>query len=100
MVIPSVYEPFGVVALEALAVGVPVVASDVGGLGEIIKHEFNGILVYPRDPSSISWGISRVLSDQPNTRRLVGNGKNDVATKYTWDAIAKLTIKAYEAALG
>ncbi len=100
MVIPSVYEPFGVVALEALAAGVPVIASDVDGLGEIIKHEYNGILVYPRDSSSISWGISRILSDRLNTSRMVQNGKNDITKKYTWESVAELTLKAYHSVLG
>ncbi|MGI0079596.1 MAG: glycosyltransferase family 4 protein [Nitrososphaerales archaeon] len=95
MAIPSIYEPFGVVALEAMAAGLPVVASDVDGLAEIVKHEENGILVYPRDPSSISWGISRLISDPQNARRLVGNAKRDVQIKYTWDAVAKLTLEGY-----
>ncbi len=95
MVIPSVYEPFGVVALEAMTADLPVVASDVDGLGEIIKHEKNGILVYPRDPASIAWGISRIMSDPQNTRKLTENASKDVEEKYTWDAIAKLTLKAY-----
>ena len=95
MTIPSIYEPFGVVALEAMAAGLPVVASDLDGLAEIIKHEENGILVYPRDPSSISWGISRILSDAQNAQRLVENAERDVQAKYTWDAVAKLTLEAY-----
>ncbi|HZW56301.1 MAG TPA: glycosyltransferase family 4 protein [Nitrososphaerales archaeon] len=99
MVIPSVYEPFGVVALEAMVAGVPVVASDVDGLGEIIKHEHNGILVFPRDSSSISWGISRVLSDPLNSARLVENAKKDISAKYTWKAVASLTLEAYKKVL-
>ncbi|MHB8567033.1 MAG: glycosyltransferase family 4 protein [Nitrososphaerales archaeon] len=99
MVIPSVYEPFGVVALEAMAAGIPVVASDVDGLGEIIKHEQNGILVYPRDSSSISWGVSRVLSDSANSERLVKRAKEDLVVKYTWNAVAALTLEAYAKAM-
>ena len=99
MVIPSVYEPFGVVALEGMAAGIPVVASNVDGLGEIIKHEYSGILVYPRDPSSISWGISRVLGDPNLARTIVENAKREVDKKYTWEAVAQLTLKAYEQTL-
>ena len=99
MVIPSVYEPFGVVALEAMVAGIPVVASDVDGLGEIIKHEHNGILVFPRDSSSISWGISRILSDPLNAARLVENARKDISAKYTWEAVASLTASAYRKAL-
>lgn len=99
MVIPSVYEPFGVVALEGMAAGIPVVASNVDGLGEIIKHEYSGVLVYPRDPSSISWGISRVLGDPNLARTIVENAKREVDKKYTWEAVAQLTLKAYEQTL-
>jgi glycogen(starch) synthase len=99
MVIPSVYEPFGVVALEAMAARVPIVASDVDGLAEIVKHEHNGILVFPRDPSSISWGISRIFSDPGNTQRLVENGTRELSRKYTWDAVAALTLECYKKVL-
>jgi glycogen synthase len=99
MVIPSIYEPFGVVALEAMAARVPIVASGIDGLAEIVKHEYNGILVYPRDPSSISWGISRILSDPENAQRLVDNGTKELSKRYTWDAVAALTLECYKKAL-
>lgn len=99
MVVPSIYEPFGVVALEGMASKLPVVASNVDGLSEIIRHEENGILVYPKDPSSIAWGISRIFSDADNSQRIVLNALNDVKTKYTWSAIAKMTLEAYEQTL-
>jgi glycogen(starch) synthase len=99
MVIPSVYEPFGVVALEAMAAGVPVVASDVDGLGEIIKHEYSGVLVHARDPSSISWGISKVLSDRNFAKKLVENGKKEVRERFAWSAVGELTLEAYKKAL-
>jgi glycosyltransferase involved in cell wall biosynthesis len=62
-VIPSLYEPFGIVALEGMASGVPLVASGVGGLAEIITHDETGVLVYPDNPESLAWGINRVLTD-------------------------------------
>ncbi|HVB12293.1 MAG TPA: glycosyltransferase family 4 protein [Nitrososphaerales archaeon] len=99
MVIPSVYEPFGVVALEAMAAGLPVVASNVDGLGEIVVHERNGILVFPKDSSSIAWGISRILSDSANTQRLIVNANNDIRTRFSWDAVANLTLDLYHRAL-
>ncbi|MCL4553427.1 MAG: glycosyltransferase family 4 protein [Candidatus Marsarchaeota archaeon] len=100
MMIPSVYEPFGVVALEGMAAGVPVVASNIDGLAEIIRHEENGILAFPRDSSSIAWAISRVLSNPSNTARLVENARRDVATRFSWDAVARLTLQAYQKAMG
>jgi glycogen synthase len=99
MVIPSVYEPFGVVALEGMAAGLPVVASEIDGLAEIIIHEKTGILVRPRDSSSISWGISRVLSDPANAQRLIDNAKRELHERYTWDAVALLTLQSYNKAL-
>lgn len=99
MAIPSVYEPFGVVALEGMAARVPIVASDVDGLAEIIKHEYTGILVYPKDSSSISWGISRILSDPANTSRIVENASKELTKQYTWDAVASLTLESYMKAL-
>jgi glycogen synthase len=99
LVIPSIYEPFGVVALEGMAAGLPVVASEVDGLAEIVIHEKTGILVRPRDSSSISWGISRVLSDPSNAQRIAENAKRELQERYTWDAVAALTLKSYEKAL-
>ncbi|WP_456373203.1 glycosyltransferase family 4 protein [Methanocaldococcus sp.] len=99
VVIPSVYEPFGIVALEAMASGTPVVVSSVGGLKEIIKHEYNGVWVYPKNPDSIAWGVDRVLSD-PNFRDyIVKNAKKDVYEKYSWDNIAKETVNVYKIAI-
>jgi glycogen(starch) synthase len=98
MVIPSVYEPFGVVALEAMAARLPVVASNVDGLAEIVNHEENGLLVFPRDSSSIAWGISRILSDPANSKRLVDNALRDVELRFSWPAVARKTLNAYKEA--
>lgn len=99
MVIPSVYEPFGVVALEAMSARLPVVASNVDGLAEIVNHEENGILVFPRDSSSIAWGISRVLSDPGNTARMIDNAVRDVHSRFSWKAVAVETLNAYTEAM-
>jgi glycogen synthase len=99
MVIPSIYEPFGVVALEAIAAKLPVVASSIDGLAEVIRHEENGILVFPRDSSSIAWGISRILSESGNTARLVENASKDIETRYSWRVVAVDTLNAYKQAL-
>jgi glycogen(starch) synthase len=95
MVVPSVYEPFGVVALEAMAAGLPVVASNVDGLAEIINHEENGILVFARDSSSIAWGISRILSDPENTQRMTQNAFGDIESRFSWKAVATDTLNSY-----
>ncbi len=98
MAIPSVYEPFGVVALEAMAANLPVVASSVDGLAEVIRHEENGILVFPRDSASIAWGISRILSDRENTQRLEANALKDVENRFSWKVVAMDTLNAYKEA--
>ncbi len=70
-VVPSTWpEPLGLVVLEALACGVPVVASAVGGIPEMVRHEGNGLLVQPDDPAVLAEAIERVLSDSHLRRRL------------------------------
>lgn len=98
LVIPSIYEPFGIVALEGMAAGVPVVAGNVGGLAEIIEHDRTGVLVYPRSPESIAWGVKRVLSDSEYSRWLIQNAKKKIRQIYSWQAVAKRTVEVYEKA--
>lgn len=99
-VVPSVYEPFGIAALEGMAAGVPVVVSKVGGLAEIVEHDRTGVHVYPRNPRSIAWGIHRVLSNQGYVKSLVDNATRVIQSTYTWDAVADKTLQVYERALG
>ena len=98
LVIPSVYEPFGIVALEGMAAGVPVVATDVGGLAEIVERDRTGVSVYARNPESIAWGVSKVLSDSKYSERLIQNAKKKVEEVYSWEAVAKRTVEVYEEA--
>jgi len=100
LVVPSIYEPFGIVAIEGMAAGVPVVATQIGGLGEIIEHDRTGILVYSRNPESIAWGVDRVLSDPNHSRWLVQNAIEKVQKTYSWEAIAMKTIKVYKEVVG
>ena len=98
LVVPSVYEPFGIVALEGMAAGTPVVATNIGGLSEIIEHDKTGVLVYPRNPESIAWGVNRVLSDHKYADWLVRNARKKVLEAYSWEEIAKRTVEVYESA--
>ena len=100
LVVPSTYEPFGIVALEGMAAGVPVVASNIGGLAEIIEHDHTGVLVYPKDPNSIAWGVNRVLSDPGYSRWLTQNAKKRIEEIYSWNVVAKKTLETYETAMG
>ena len=95
LVVPSVYEPFGIVALEGMATGVPVIASQVGGLSEVIEHDRTGLFVFPRSSESIAWGIDRVLSDPDHAKWLTENAKEKLHKAYSWEAVAMKTVEVY-----
>jgi len=99
LVVPSIYEPFGIVALEGMAAGIPIVASNTGGLAEIIEHDRTGFLAYKENPDSIAWGVNRILSDPGYASWLVQNAKRKIREVYSWDAVARRTIETYERAL-
>jgi len=99
LVVPSIYEPFGIVALEGMAAGVPVVASNTGGLAEIIEHDKTGFLAYKESPDSIAWGVNKILSDPGYASWLVQNAKRKIREVYSWNAVAKRTVETYEKAL-
>jgi glycosyltransferase involved in cell wall biosynthesis len=80
-VVPSLFEPFGIVALEAMAAQSPVVASDTGGLSEIIEHDVTGVKVYPNNPDSLAWGITKVLLDGHYAKQLRDNAYKRVQEK-------------------
>ena len=96
LVIPSIYEPFGIVALEGMAAGVPVIATNVGGLAEIIDHDQTGVLVSVENPNSIAWGVNKVISNPEYSRWLIQNAKKKVRNLYSWSGVAKKTIKIYD----
>jgi glycosyltransferase involved in cell wall biosynthesis len=99
-VVPSLFEPFGIVALEAMAAKSPVVVSDTGGLSEIVEHDSTGVKVYPNNPDSLAWGITKVLLDESYRNRIRENAYKKVQEKYDWDKIAQQTRRIYEAVLG
>jgi glycosyltransferase involved in cell wall biosynthesis len=98
-VFPSLYEPFGMVALEAMAARCPVVASEIGGLKEVVKHAETGVTVYPDSPQSLAWGIVQTLSDRERARRLAENAYRMVADLYNWERIVRLTVEMYQRVL-
>jgi len=98
LVIPSVYEPFGIVALEGMATGSPVIASQIGGLAEVIEHEKTGLWVYPRNPKSVAWGVDRILSNPEFSKTLAENAKAAL-TRLTWETVAGSTMRVHEEAL-
>jgi len=98
-VVPSLFEPFGIVALEAMAAKSPVVVSDTGGLSEIVEHDLAGVKVYPDNPDSLAWGIAKVLLDEAYANWITTNAYKKVQEKYDWDKIAQKTKAVYEAVL-
>jgi len=95
-VVPSLYEPFGIVALEAMAAKTPVVVSQVGGLVEIVEHDQTGVIVYQNNSESLAWGIKRVLTDERYADRIRLNAFRRVSEEYDWSCIAKKTLRFYE----
>ncbi len=95
-VFPSLYEPFGIVALEAMAAKCPVVASSVGGLGEVVRHDETGITVYPNNVESLAWGIAYTLKRPELAQIRTERAYRMVKTEYSWDRIAARTIQVYE----
>lgn len=97
-VFPSLYEPFGITALEAMAAQTPVVVSSTGGLAEIVEHEKTGLTVYPDNSDSLAWAILKVLQNPSFARNLRKQALLRVQEKYDWDTIAAQTVAVYDAA--
>jgi glycogen(starch) synthase len=99
-VVPSLFEPFGIVALEAMAAKSPIVVSDTGGLSEIVDHDATGFKAYPNNPESLAWGISKILLDENYKNYIRENAYRKVQEKYDWKKIAQQTEAIYKAVLG
>ncbi|MEL6929598.1 MAG: glycosyltransferase family 4 protein [Cyanobacteria bacterium J06600_6] len=94
-VFPSLYEPFGIVALESFAARVPVVVSDTGGLPEVVKHNYSGIVTYANNSSSLTWGILQILKNPDFAQQLVENAYNSIAERFNWKDLAIQTCSVY-----
>ena len=95
-VFPSLYEPFGIVALEAMASKCNIIASSIGGIGEVVNHLHNGLTVYPNDPLSIAWAVAQVFADPAAAARRRQTAFNQIKTIYNWDNVARQTAALYE----
>ena len=87
-VVPSHYEPFGLVAIEAMACGTPVVASAVGGLNFTVVPEKTGLLVPPQDEQAFAEAIDRILSDELWSRKLSKQASANVNQRFSWSGVA------------
>jgi glycogen(starch) synthase len=93
-VVPSIYEPFGLVALEAMASGCPCIVADTGGLREVVPHDEAGLRFRARDPEALVEVAARVLSDDELGRRLVAEAYEHVR-RYDWFDVAERTSALY-----
>ena len=98
-VFPSTYEPFGIVALEAMLAGVPTVVSDVGGLNEIVEHGVTGMKSYAGNSNSISDSVLSLLFDAKLCDTVSKNAVKKVKELYNWNKIAQDTHYVYEQAI-
>lgn len=94
-VVPSLYEPFGIVALEAMAAETPVVVSDTGGLSEIIVHQQNGLKSYTGSANSVADNVLNFLCDPSFADKTKNKAYRDVLEIYNWDKIAKETVDVF-----
>jgi glycosyltransferase involved in cell wall biosynthesis len=99
MVLPSLYEGFGIAFLEAMAVGVPVIGTPTGGMADLIESGVNGLLVPPHDPEALAEAIVTLLSNREQ-RQALGGAARRTAETYTWERAAQATAAVYSACVG
>ncbi len=97
-VMPSLFEPFGIVLLEAMASGLPVVASRVGGIPEVVKEGKTALLVPPGNPEELRTAIEELLSND-RLRRAMGNAGRARAGLFSWSLIIPRILRVYEEAI-
>jgi starch synthase len=98
-VCPSIYEPFGLINLEAMACGTPVVASRVGGIPEVVVDGETGRLVEPGNAGALADALRQALADPAGARRMGEAGRRRVEAHFSWDRIADRTLAIYQEAV-
>jgi glycogen(starch) synthase len=97
-VLPSHYEPFGIVALEAAATGIPLVTSNVGGLGEAVINGQTGMSYAPRDVAGLAAAVRSVLDDPDAAQRRAIAARERLTSDFDWHTVAEETAQVYLAA--
>jgi glycogen synthase len=98
-VCPSVYEPFGLINLEAMACETPVIATRVGGIPEVVVDDETGWLVPPGDAAALAAAVRRLLTDSDRAARFGRAGRLRVETQFSWERIAERTLGVYREAI-
>lgn len=94
-VLPSHYEPFGIVALEAAATGIPLVTSNVGGLGEAVINKQTGMSFAPRDVAGVAAAVRAVLDDPDAAQRMAIAARERLTSDFDWHTVADETAQVY-----
>jgi phosphatidyl-myo-inositol alpha-mannosyltransferase len=89
-------ESFGIVLAEAMAVGLPVVCSDIGGYRDVVRDGSEGLLVPPRDPEALATALAGLL-DNPARRAAMGEAARGAAARYAWPVVAAEVADVYRA---
>jgi glycogen synthase len=97
-VLPSHYEPFGIVALEAAAAGTPLVTSNVGGLGEAVIEGVTGVSFPPRDMAALAAAVRRVLDDPAAAQHRALTARDRLTSDFAWRTVAQRTAEVYRTA--
>jgi glycogen(starch) synthase len=98
VVIPSLYEPFGIVALESLAANAPTIVARTGGLAEIMEGTEASLMFDPGNAKELATRIERVLMNPHISQNMQAQGAEILHARFSWDAIARSTVSAYETA--
>ncbi|MEU8261546.1 glycosyltransferase family 4 protein [Micromonospora sp. NPDC048999] len=99
MVVPSIYEPFGMIALETAATGTPIAAASTGGLKEIVEPGRTGMNFPAANPEALATIVSKLLADDGNARRMARTAQHVVIDRFSWSLIARRTGRVYATAV-
>jgi glycogen(starch) synthase len=99
VVVPSIYEPFGMVALEAASAGAPLAVASTGGLAEIVEQGVTGVTFPAKDSGALAGAVGGLLADERSARRMAKQAQSMIADRYGWTTIAARTRCAYESAI-